>query len=156
MHVFATGRESNLVKRVLKHSKAGERKRIAARDALSESARQLIRACEMVAEAREVLRHGDFQSFCADLGVAPRDASRMVQVGRHERLTDRSVISKLPFDPKVIFELARLDPRPFDGLLAAGIISPGLNRTQAGRLVRMTDAGIDVARLWKTRHARKG
>lgn len=118
-----------------------------ARAALRESTCKFIRACVVLAEARDVLAHGDWIKFCADLGLSRRDAARMIEVGRHERLTDRSIATQLPWDPKIICELARLDEQAFNRLLEFGVIRRDMNRILVRRIVAMTDAGIDVCTL---------
>lgn len=90
---------------------------------------------ELVA-AKADLEHGQFETMVRDeLGIDPRTARRFMSVAEHPVIANRTHVSDFPPSWGTLYELSRLEPSQLEAAIAAGDVTPSLERKAAQQLV---------------------
>lgn len=102
----------------------------------SASVRAVIETGRLIAEAKAHCQHGDFLRLVETmLPFGANTAQRLMAIAAHERLANADHDLHLPSSWQTLYVLSRMKPDAFDEALAAGVITPSLERRQAQRLV---------------------
>lgn len=95
---------------------------------------QVVKACQVLAEAQSRLPHNDFMALCRDLKLAPRTRERLVRIGNYKPFRDVKVQKRLPLSWGTLDRLASMKESAFRSALDAGKIKPNLTRRGAHAL----------------------
>jgi hypothetical protein len=92
---------------------------------------QVVKACQVLAEAQSRLTQNEFMSLCRDLKLAPRTRERLVRIGNYKPFRDAKVQKQLPLSWGTLDRLASMKESAFRSALDAGKIKPNLTRRGA-------------------------
>ena len=92
---------------------------------------QVVKACQVLAEAQSRLPHNEFTALCRDLKLAPRTRERLVRIGNYKPFRDAKVQKRLPLSWGTLDRLASMKEAAFRSALDAGKIKPDLTRRGA-------------------------
>lgn len=95
---------------------------------------QVVKACQVLAEAQSRLPHNDFMSLCRDLKLSPRTRERLVRIGNYKPFRDAKVQKQLPLSWGTLDRLASMKESAFRSALDAGKIKPNMTRRGASAI----------------------
>ena len=91
----------------------------------------------LLAEAKEHLAHGEFESMvAAELPFGPRAAQMLMKVALDSRLTKANHGSLLPLSWRTLYELTKLDDATLDACIADGTIHPDMERKAVAAIAK--------------------
>jgi hypothetical protein len=92
----------------------------------------IFRTGNMLETAKAELPHGEWLLMIKnDLQFEPRTAQRLIEIARHESISDATHVSHLPVAWGTLYELSKLDEETFEAAIADGRINPKMERKQA-------------------------
>ena len=97
---------------------------------------QVVKACQVLAEAQSRLPQNEFIALCRDLKLASRTRERLVRIGNYKPFRDAKVQKQLPLSWGTLDRLASMKESSFRSALDAGKIKPNLTRKSAHALER--------------------
>ncbi len=101
---------------------------------------QVIKACQVLVEAKQNLSEKDFSELCRDLNLSKRTQQRFLRIGEYEPFREESLHDRLPHAWGTLYELTCLDKDKFDSALVCGQISSRITRRAVRKLLNVSGA----------------
>lgn len=91
----------------------------------------------LLAEAKEVLPHGEFRAMCAErLPFKPRMVQMLMAIAKDQRLSNAQYVAHLPPSWGTLYDLTRLDDATLDARVRDGTINPAMERKAISTAVK--------------------
>jgi len=118
---------------------------------MTQGINHVIKACQVLVEARQTLPERDFSDLCRDLNLSKRTQQRFLRIGEYEPFREESLHDRLPHAWGTLYELTCLDKEKFDSALVGGQISSKITRRAVKRLLGTSGTAANSAKTVVTK-----
>ena len=111
---------------------------------MTQGINHVIKACQVLVEAKQTLTEPEFVELCRDLKLSIRTQQRFLRIGEYEPFREESLHDRLPHAWGTLYELTCLDKDKFDSALVCGQISSQMTRQGVRKLLDAAKTGSQV------------
>jgi|GEM_PF-3552938 len=108
---------------------------------------QVIKACQVLVEAKLNLSEREFADLCRDLNLSKRTQQRFLRIGEYEPFLEEALHDRLPHAWGTLYELTCLDKDKFNSALVGGQICSRITRRAVRKLLNVTGTGASQSKL---------
>lgn len=112
---------------------------------MTQGINHVIKACQVLVEAKQTLTEPEFVELCRDLKLSIRTQQRFLRIGEYEPFREESLHDRLPHAWGTLYELTCLDKDKFDSALVCGKISSQMTRQGVRKLLDAGKTGAQVS-----------